>query len=92
MVQGLLPVCALMGGVGYYRKFLYHLSKRIHPIPSLVRKRVTFDFTLVMATVVREILADLATPFILVFSNWHAVADGSSPIHVFCNFYSTLTT
>ena len=33
----------------------------------------------------REILAELATPTILVFPNWDAVADGSRPFHVYCD-------
>ena len=33
----------------------------------------------------REILAELATPPILVFSNWDGVADGSHPFHEYCD-------
>ena len=38
-----------------------------------------------MEKLVREILAELATPPILVFPNWDAVADGSRPFHVYCD-------
>ena len=34
---------------------------------------------------VRETLAELATPPIVVFPNWDAVADGSRPFHVYCD-------
>ena len=33
----------------------------------------------------REILAELTTPPILVFPDWDAVADGSCPFHVYCD-------
>ena len=36
---------------------------------------------------VREILAELATPPVLVFPNWDAVADSSRPFHVYCDAY-----
>ena len=38
-----------------------------------------------MEKMVREILAELATPPILVFSNWDGVADGSHPFHEYCD-------
>ena len=59
-------VRALMGGINYYRKVLPDLSKRLRPINSLLRKGVKFAFTPAMEKLVREILAELATPPILV--------------------------
>ena len=38
-----------------------------------------------MEVIVREILAELAAPPSLVFSDWDAVADGSRPIYVYCD-------
>ena len=38
-----------------------------------------------MEKLVRDTLAELATPPILVFPNWDAVADGSRPFHVYCD-------
>ena len=38
-----------------------------------------------MEKLVREILAELATPPILVFPYWEAVTDGSCPFHVYCD-------
>ena len=69
-------VRALMGGINYYSNFLPDVSKRLRPINSLLRKGVKFAFTPAMEKLVREILAERATPPILVFPNWDAVADG----------------
>ena len=82
MPRDLKQVRALLGGVGYYRIFLRDLAKRIRPITSLLRKGVKFELTLAMEKIVREILAELAAPPILVFPDWDAVADGSRPFHV----------
>ena len=72
-----------MGGINYYHKILPDLSKRLRPINSLLWEGVKFAFTPAMVKLVRKILAELATPPILVFPNWDAVADGSRPLHVF---------
>ena len=53
----------------------------IKTLPPL-RKGVKFALTPAMEKLVREILAELATPPILVFPNWDAVADGSRPFHL----------
>ena len=53
--------------------FLPDLPKRLRPINSLMEK------------LIREILAERATPPILVFPNWDAVADGSRLLHVYCD-------
>ena len=81
MQRDLKQVRALLGGVGYYLKFLRDLPKRIRPITSLLRKGVKFEFTSAMKVIVREILA----PPILVFADWDAVVDGSRPFHVHCD-------
>ena len=52
--------------MGYYRKFLRDLPKRIRPITSLLRKGVNFELTPAMEDIVREILAELTDPPILV--------------------------
>ena len=44
MPRDLKQVRALLGGVGYYRKFLRDLSKRIHSVTSLLRKGIKFEF------------------------------------------------
>ena len=85
MPRDLKQVRALLGGVGYYSKFLRDSSNWIRPITSLLRKGVKFEFTPAMEFIVREILAELATPPILVFPDWDAVADGSRPFHAYCD-------
>ena len=72
-----------MGGVGYYRKFLRDLSELVRPITSVLRKGVKFEFTSAMEVVVREILAELATPPTLVSPDWDAVDNGSRAFHVY---------
>ena len=78
-------VRALMGRINYYRKIFPDLSTRPRPINSLLRKGVKFAFKPAMEKLVREILAELATPPVLVFPNWDALADGSRPFHVYCD-------
>ena len=85
MPRDLKQFRALLSGVGYYRKFLRDLSKRIRPITSLLRKRVKFEFTPATEIIVREIVAELAAPPNLVFPDWDAVVDGSRPFHVYCD-------
>ena len=62
MPRDLKQVRALLGGVGFYRKFLRDLFKRIRPITSFLRKGVTFEFTPTMEVIVRKILAEFAAP------------------------------
>ena len=52
---------------------------------SLLRKSVKFVFTPAMGKLMREFLAELATPPILVWPNWDAVTDGSRPFYVYCD-------
>ena len=85
MPRDLKQVHPLMGGVEYYRKFLSVLSKRIRPITSLLRKRVSFEFTPTMELIVSKILAKVATRSILVFPDWDAVADNPRLYHVYCD-------
>ena len=83
MPKNLNQVRALMGGGGYYRKFLPNLST--DPLTALPRKGVKYVFTPAMEVIVRQILAELAAPPVLVFPDWDAVADGSRPSHVYCD-------
>ena len=75
MRKDVKQVRALICGINYYRICLPDLSKKLCPINSLLRKGVTFLFTPAMEKLVREILAELATPTILFFPDWDAVAD-----------------
>ena len=78
-------VRALMGGVNYCRKRLPDLSKRLRPRNALLRKGVKFTSTPAMEKLVREILAKLTTPQVLVFLDWDAVANGSRPFQLYCD-------
>ena len=78
-------VRALMGGTNYYRNVLPDLSKRLCPINALLRKGVNFAFTPAMEKLVREILAELTIPPVLVFPDWDAVADATRLFHVYCD-------
>ena len=73
---------SLLGGIGYYRKFLKNLSTRLRPINTLLKQSVKFVFTPKMEVIVRGILHKLATLPILVNPDWDAVADNSSPFRL----------
>ena len=76
---------SLMGGLSYYRRFLKNMAKRVRPVTSLLKKGVPFAFTSEMETIVRELLAELAKPPILVFPDWDAVEDGTRPFLLCCD-------
>ena len=46
---------------------------------------VKYVFTPAKDVIVRQTLAELAAPPILVFPDWDAVADGSRPFYVYCD-------
>ena len=71
--------------MGYYLKFLRDFSKRIRPITSLLGEAVKVEFTPAMEVIVRELLAELVAPPILVFPDWDALVDGYFPFHVYCD-------
>ena len=52
MPRDLKQVRALLGGVGFYRKFLRDLFKRIRPITSFLRKGFKFEFMPAMGVIV----------------------------------------
>ena len=63
---------SLLDGLSYYRKFLPNLSRRLQPITKLVKKDVPFSFTAQMKTVIRELLAVLTIPPVLVYPDFKA--------------------
>ena len=73
---------SLLGGLSYCRKFLPNMACRIRPITALLGKGAAFDFTSTMEDTVRALLAELATPPILVFPDWDAVIDTSRPFRL----------
>ena len=74
-----------MGGVGYYRKILLDLSKRIRPLTFFLRKGVKYAFTLAMNVIVRQTFTELDAPLSLVFLDWDTGAGGFRPFHVYCD-------
>ena len=66
MPTDVTQVRALTGGINYYLIFLPDLSKRFRQVISLLRKGVKFLFTPAMEKLAQAILAELATPPILV--------------------------
>ena len=74
-----------LGGLSYYRKFLPNMACRIRPITALLKKSAAFDFTSTMEDTVRALLAELATPPILVVPDWDAVVDTSRPFRLHCD-------
>ena len=60
MPKNLQQVRALMGGMGYYRKFLPYLSKKIRPLTALLRKGVKYVYPPAIEVIVCRILAELA--------------------------------
>ena len=81
-------VRALMGGIKYDRNFLPDLCMRLRPINSLLRKGVKFAFTPAMEKLVREILAELTTPPILV----SPIRTLSPTVHVRSTYTATLAS
>ena len=76
---------SLLGGLSYYRKFLPDMPCRIRPITPLLKKGATFEFSSTMEDTIRALLVELTTPPILVFPDWDAVTDESSPFRLHCD-------
>ena len=77
MPRYLIQLRSLLAGLSYYRKFLPDMSKRIRPITALLKKGVKFSLTPSMEAIVRDMLAELPAPPVLVFPDWDAV--GTAP-------------
>ena len=80
---------SLLGGIGYYRKFLENLSVPLRSINVLLKHGVMFVFTPEMEAIVWGILLQLATPPILVHPDWNAVAGNSRPFRLYCDASTT---
>ena len=85
MPRDLKQLRSLLGGLSYHRKFLPDMSKRIRSITAFLKKGVNFLCTPNMEVVVRDMLAELAAPPVLVFPDWDAVKDGPRLCRVYCN-------
>ena len=84
MPKNVKQIRSLIGGVGYYHRFLKNISTRLRPIKALLKQGVKFVFTPETEAIVRQ-LRKLATPPILVYPDWDAVADNSRPFRLYCN-------
>ena len=89
MPTDLKQLRSLLGGLGYYRSFLNNMAKRTKPLTTLLRKGVPFAFTKEMETIVRELLAELSCPPVLVFPDWNAIEDDSRPFRLHCDASTT---
>ena len=67
------------------QEILRDLSKRMRSITSFLKQGVKFVFTPVIEAIVRELLAELTTPPVLVDLNWDTVLDNSRPFFLYCN-------
>ena len=76
---------SLLGGLSYYRNFQRDMAKWVRPITSLLKQGVKFVFTPAMKNIVRELLAELSAPPVLVYPNWDAVSDNSRPFLLYCD-------
>ena len=85
MPADLKQLSSIMRGRSYSRIFLRHMAKRIRPITSLLTQGVKFVSTPAMETIVRELLAELSTPPVLVYPNLEGVNDNSHPFLFCCN-------
>ena len=85
MPRDIKQLRSFLGGLSYCRKFLPNMAKRVRPITALLKKGATFRFTPSMEEAVCALLAELATPPILVFPDWDAVIDKSRPFRLHCD-------
>ena len=85
MPRDIKQLRSLLGGLNYYRKVLPTMAKLVRSITSLLKKGAVFDFTPPTEAAVHALLAELAAPPILVFSDWDAVIDKSRPFRLHCD-------
>ena len=85
MPRDIKQLSSLLGGLSYYRKFLLNMTKRVRPFTAPLKKGATFSLTPSIEETVRALLAEFATPPILVFPNWDAVIDKSRPFRLHCD-------
>ena len=77
MLNNVSELRSLLCGLSYYRKFLSNPSRRLQPITKLLQKDVPFSFTAQMEIVIRELLAVLTIPPVLVYPDLEAARNGS---------------
>ena len=62
LAKNLKQVWALMGGVGEFRKLLHDLSKQIHALTIILRKRVKYVLTPATERISLHVLVGVAAP------------------------------
>eukprot|EP00752_Nemacystus_decipiens_P002032 g1947.t1 len=82
MPTDLKQLRSLLGGLSYYRSFIKDMAKRTKALNDLLKKGTTFAFTDSMEATVRELLAELSRPPVLVFPDWEAIEDQSRPFRL----------
>ena len=70
---------SLLGGLGYYRKFIPRMAARIKPLTNLLRKKAKFEFTSEHETVVKDMLASLTGSNVLAFPDYDGAISGQRP-------------
>lgn len=77
---------SLLGGLSYYWKFLPQMAKGIRPITGILKKKVpSLSLPSEIEMVVRQLLAELAAPPVLVYRDREGISDGSWPFHLSCD-------
>ena len=75
---------SLLGGIGYYHKFIGNMSTRLRLANAILKQGAKFIFSS-MGAIIRQILDDLGTPPILVDQDRDDVADNSRPFRLYCD-------
>ncbi|CAM9994285.1 unnamed protein product [Sphacelaria rigidula] len=73
---------SLLGGLSYYRQYLPNLARTLKPLTTLLKRGVKFEFTKAMEETVRDLLAKLSSPPVLVYPYWDAAEAGSRPFRL----------
>ena len=66
-------------------KCLHDMANRTRPIASLLGQGVKIAFAPATEAIVRELLAELSTPPVFIYSNWDGVTDYSRPFLLYCD-------
>ena len=85
MPEDLKQIHSLLGGLSYYMKCLHDMANRTRPIASLLGQGVKIAFAPATEAIVRELLAELSTPPVFIYSNWDGVTDYSRPFLLYCD-------
>ena len=76
---------SLLGGISYFRKYIANMSTRLRPVNALLKQGVKFVYSQAAESIIRQLLQEVATAPVLVYPDWHAVADNSRPFCLYCD-------